>query len=125
MSPRESSATAHELQQCGLLATLSGEVLVRLARRMRREDVAPGAAPVVEGERGDRFYVVLSGLFAVSNSGGLGARRVLRPGDYFGEVALAMDVPRTASVRALTPAVVASCDRAAFDEFVRPLFADD
>jgi CRP-like cAMP-binding protein len=49
---------------------------------------------------------------------------VLRPGDYFGEVALAMDIPRTASVRAITPAVVASCDRATFDEFVRPLFSD-
>jgi ATP-binding cassette subfamily B protein len=50
---------------------------------------------------------------------------VLRPGDYFGEVALALDVPRTASVRALTPSTVASCDRATFDEFIRPLFADD
>ena len=29
----------------------------------------------------------------------------------FGEVALAMGIPRTASVRAVTPAVVASCDR--------------
>jgi CRP-like cAMP-binding protein len=36
-----------------------------------------------------------------------------------------MDIPRTASVRALTPAVVASCDRATFDEFVRPLYAED
>jgi CRP-like cAMP-binding protein len=35
-----------------------------------------------------------------------------------------MDVPRTASVRALAPATVASCDRETFDEFVRPLFAD-
>jgi len=52
-------------------------------------------------------------------------RRVLRPGDYFGEVAAAMRVPRTASVRALTPAVVASCERSAFDEFIRPLFAED
>jgi CRP-like cAMP-binding protein len=40
-------------------------------------------------------------------------------------VALALDVPRTASVRAMTPAVVASCDRDTFDELVRPLFADD
>jgi hypothetical protein len=28
-------------------------------------------------------------------------------------------------VRALTAATVASCDRATFDEFIRPLFADD
>jgi CRP-like cAMP-binding protein len=50
---------------------------------------------------------------------------VLRPGDYFGEVALAMDIPRTASVRAVTPALVASCDKATFDELLRPLFAED
>ena len=96
---------------------------MKLGQRMRRENVAPGAAVVHEGEDGDRFYVVLSGLFAVSQDA-LGARRVLRPGDYFGEVALALDVPRTASVRALTPAVVASCDRETFLEFVKPLFAD-
>src|SRR5262249_34126874 len=92
---------------------------------MAREEVPAGAAPIVEGERGDRFYVVLSGLFAVSSYGGLGARSVLRPGDYFGEVALTMEIPRTASVRALSPAVVASCDRAEFNEFRRPLVADD
>ena len=56
---------------------------------------------------------------------GLGDRRILRPGDFFGEVALAMNVPRTASVRAVTPVVVASCDKAAFDEHLRPLFAAD
>jgi hypothetical protein len=28
-------------------------------------------------------------------------------------------------VRAVTPAVVASCDQAAFDELLRPLFADE
>ena len=56
---------------------------------------------------------------------GLGDRRLLRPGDWFGEVALAMRIPRTASVRAVTPAVVASCDRATFDELLRPLFVDE
>ena len=54
-----------------------------------------------------------------------GPQSVLRPGDYFGEVALAMNMPRTASVRALTPATVASCDRTTFEAYVRPLFADD
>jgi ATP-binding cassette, subfamily B, bacterial len=124
VSPR-ASATAHELSQIGLLATLPGERLAALAKEMRREEIAVGAAPVVEGDEGDRFYVVLSGIFAVSNVGGLGPRRVLRPGDYFGEIALAFHVPRTATVRALTPATVASCDQATFDEFIRPLFAAD
>jgi ATP-binding cassette subfamily B protein len=124
VSPRAAGATQHELSRIGLLATLSGETLARLAQRMTREDVPAGAAVVTEGEEGDRFYVVLSGMFSVSQQA-RGAQSVLRPGDYFGEVALAMRMPRTASVRALTPATVASCDLETFDEFIRPLFADD
>jgi CRP-like cAMP-binding protein len=121
--PRHIPATQHELNRCTLLAELPGEQLMKLAAKMNREEVAAGQAPVLEGEPGERFYVVLSGMMVVSQES-MGARRVLRPGDYFGEVALAMDIPRTASVRALTPSVVASCDRDTFDEFVRPLFAE-
>jgi CRP-like cAMP-binding protein len=113
----------HEFSRIGLLAELPGERLRKLSDLMRREQVAGGAAVVQEGDDAERFYVVLSGLLSVSQES-LGARRVLKPGDYFGEVGLAMDVPRTASVRALTPSVVASCDRQAFDEFIRPLFSD-
>jgi ATP-binding cassette, subfamily B, bacterial len=125
MSPKFVPATVAELAHVGLLAELPGETLRRVAARMRREDVPAGKGVILEGEEGDRFYVILTGLFAVSNKGALGPRRVLRPGSYFGEVALAMDVPRTASVTALTPSVVASCDRETFDELIRPLFADD
>jgi CRP-like cAMP-binding protein len=123
VSPRSAGATAHELSRVGLLATLSGETLARLAEQMRRETISPGTAVVNEGENGERFYVVLSGMLAVSQAS-RGPQSVLRPGDYFGEVALAIDVPRTATVRALTPATIASCDRATFDKYVKPLFAD-
>jgi CRP-like cAMP-binding protein len=118
------SATQHELARIELLAGLPGEVLGRLARSMEREEIAPGTVLMREGESGDRFYVVLAGVLAVSQRD-LGARGVLRPGDYFGEVAPTMDIPRTATVSAMTPAVVASCDKETFDELVRPLFADD
>jgi CRP-like cAMP-binding protein len=118
------SATQHELARIELLAGLPGELVGILAKRMEREEVAPGAVVVREGDTDDRFYVVLSGILAVSQRD-LGARRLLRPGDYFGEVAATMSVPRTATVSAMTPVVVASCDRATFDELVRPLFADD
>jgi ATP-binding cassette, subfamily B, bacterial len=122
--PRFVPATVTELSRVGLLASLPGEKLTEIAGRMEREEVPPGRAVVREGEDGERFYVILSGLFSVSQED-MGPRRVLHPGEYFGEVSLAMSVPRTASVRALTKAVVASCDRATFDELLRPLFADD
>jgi CRP-like cAMP-binding protein len=119
-----SSATSHELARVELLAGLPGQTLAVLAKRMVREELAPGTAVVREGEPGDRFYVVFAGMLTVTNRA-MGPRSMLRPGDYFGEVALAMDVPRTATVTAVSPAVVASCDRATFDELLRPLFADD
>ncbi|HEY8103489.1 MAG TPA: cyclic nucleotide-binding domain-containing protein [Gaiellaceae bacterium] len=122
--PRHVPATVHELTRVELLAGLPGSRLAELAGRLEREDVAPGATVVREGDPGERFYIVLSGMLTVSQAG-IGERRMLRPGDSFGEVALAMGIPRTASVRAVTPAVVASCDSATFDEILRPLFADE
>jgi hypothetical protein len=124
VSPRHVPASVTELARVGLFASLSGDTLKKLAERMRRDEVPSGTVLVREGEPGDRFYVLLSGVAAVSQSS-LGERRVLRAGEFFGEVALTMNVPRTATVTAMTPCVVASCDAAAFDELLRPLFADD
>jgi CRP-like cAMP-binding protein len=113
-----------ELQRVGLFADLAGESLAKLADRMQREEVTAGTVLIREGEPGDRFFVLLSGVAGVSQSA-LGQRSVLKAGEFFGEVALTMNVPRTATVTAMTPCVVASCDEATFDELVRPLFADD
>jgi CRP-like cAMP-binding protein len=124
MSPRHVPATVHELTRVGMLSGLSGEHLSKLAARLEREELTPGQTVVREGDPGERFYVVLSGMLSVSQES-VGERRMLRPGDAFGEVALAMGIPRTASVRAVTPAVVASCDQETFDELLRPIFADE
>jgi CRP-like cAMP-binding protein len=113
-----------ELARVGLFGTLPGETLTKLAGLMRREEVPAGTAIVREGEPGDRFYVLLTGVAGVSQSA-LGERSVMRAGEFFGEVALTMHVPRTATVIAMTPCVVASCDARTFDELVRPLFVDD
>ena len=113
-----------ELQRVGLLSSLPGQTLARLAERMERAELGAGHVVIREGEPGDRFYVLLSGLAAVSQAE-RGARSTIRPGEAFGEVALAMDIPRTATVTTIMPSVVASCDRATFDELIRPLYADD
>ena len=113
-----------ELARVGLFADLAGEKLTTLADRMQREEVSAGTVMIREGEPGDRFFVLLSGIAGVSQST-LGDRRVLKAGEFFGEVALTMHVPRTATVTAMTPCIVASCDETTFEEHVRPLFADD
>jgi len=124
MSPRHVPAGVTELSRVGLFGSLPGETLGKLAERMRRDEIEAGTVLINEGEPGDRFFVLLSGLAGVSQSD-LGERRLLRAGEFFGEVALAMGVPRTATVTTMTPCVVASCDQSTFDELVRPLFADD
>ncbi len=124
VSPRHVPASVTELGRVGLFAELPGETLGKLADRMEREEVSSGTVLIREGEPGDRFFVLLSGIAGVSQSA-LGERRILKAGEFFGEVALTMHVPRTATVTAMTPCVVASCDEATFDELVRPLFADD
>ena len=130
--PRRPQYDRAEVRSRHRLRALPGRAVLgasgREAEGDRAADAAGGGPARPRGRaRGrfdaERFYIVLSGLFAVSQQD-LGPRRVLQPGDYFGEVALAMKMPRTASVRALTPAVVASCDQAAFDELLRPLFAE-
>ena len=121
---RDVPAGVTELSRVGLFESLPGETLGKLAERMQRDEVRAGTVLINEGEPGDRFFVLLQGMATVSQSA-LGKRGVLRAGEFFGEVALAMGVPRTATVTAMTPCVVASCDQATFDELLRPLFADD
>ena len=119
-----SSATQHELARIELLAGLPGEVLMKLAKRMERLEIPPGDNRRPRGRAGRALLRRLRGMLSVTNSA-MGPRDILRPGDYFGEVSVTMNMPRTATVTAITPAVVAGCDRATFDEFLRPLFADD
>ena len=116
-------ASVTELSRVGLLSSLPGETLVRLGERMQRQDVPAGTVVVREGDEDDRFFVLLSGMAAVTQAT-RGPRRMMRPGDTFGEVAALMRVPRTATVTTVTPCVLASCDRETFDAFLRPLFAD-
>ena len=124
MTPQTASATVGELSRIGLLSELPAERLGELASRMVREYVPANTEIVREGEFGSRFYVVLAGLLTVTQDA-RGERALLRPGDYFGEIAPAMGIRRTASVRTISPATVASCDRVAFDEYVKPLFTEE
>lgn len=100
------------LRSVSLLSSLPEPILDRLARALERIDVAEGDVVIREGEAGDRFYIVESGSVTVSKEGRFLAE--LGPGDFFGEIALLRDVPRTATVTATAPTVLQALDRGHF-----------
>lgn len=83
-------------------------------------NVHPGEAIIRQGEDGDAFYAVGSGKLEVFRDEQLIG--TLGPGSHFGEVALLMDVPRTATVVAKTPVRVFRIDREAFDRVIAAAF---
>ncbi len=100
------------LRTIPLFAPLPAPVLERLASSALETAVQPGVAVVEQGGPGDLFYVVASGRAAVEVDGRRTAE--LAAGDFFGEIALLRDVPRTATVRALEPLALYSLERDVF-----------
>jgi ATP-binding cassette subfamily B protein len=93
------------------------EALRDLAREFQGERYEPGQVIVRQGDPGDRFYVIVRGLADVVGSSPDGTEHryeTLEDGDYFGEIALLEDVPRTATVRAQTSCLVLALARENF-----------
>jgi CRP-like cAMP-binding protein len=76
--------------------------------------IREGTVLIREGDVGDHFYLVADGTLKVTLNG----REVAThgPGGYVGEIALLHDVPRTATVTAMTDARLLSLER---EEFLR------
>jgi putative peptide zinc metalloprotease protein len=103
-----------EVAEMTLFQDLSpGELDVLLNR------LVPIAAPrgntiIEQGDHGDRFFIVRSGALEVRRDGVCLAR--LERGDAFGEIALLLDVPRTASVVAVEPSQLLALDSRDFHD---------
>jgi CRP-like cAMP-binding protein len=73
---------------------------------------AEGHTLTVQGEEGREFHVILEGKTEVTINGRVVSE--LRPGDAFGEIALLHNVPRSATVTALTAVTTCTLTREAF-----------
>jgi MFS family permease len=95
-----------------MFAPLSIAAKERVASSLTPTAVAAGDTIVRAGDSGDRFYIVESGALDVEARD----RRVTAgPGDYFGEIALLREIPRTATVTATMDSVVYALER---DDFL-------
>ncbi len=100
------------VRSISLFAPLNAIVQDTIARQLEEIEVSAGQVVVAEGHHSDRFYVIVSGEVEVTQGG-----RVLRhehPGDFFGEIGLLRDVPRTATVTATAPSLLLTLSREDF-----------
>ena len=94
-------AKTDSLRRSPLFADLSKDELEHLAKRTEDLEVPEGKILCREGETAQEFFVIIDGEVEVTKGGT--RLRTLGEGDFFGEIGLFEDVPRTATVTATTP----------------------
>ncbi len=114
----QAAITTQRLRAIPLLSSLDDAMLERLANeRLVSESVPVGRDVVIEGDPGDKFYIVVRGSVAVTRTTDGGEPRrlaLLQDGDHFGEIALLKNVPRTATVTTLSDTTMLSLQRGHF-----------
>ncbi|MEA2381931.1 MAG: hypothetical protein QOH72_1902 [Solirubrobacteraceae bacterium] len=100
------------LRALPVFAPLPIATVENLARRVATRPVRAGETVIRRGDPGEDFYVVADGILDVSDTDG--SPPPLHAGDFFGEIALLRDVPRTATVTARDEGRLYVLDRDAF-----------
>jgi signal transduction histidine kinase len=105
-----------ELRQIPLFTDLSEEDLEQLYKMAETVSIPAGQLVLREGDPGDSLYVILDGELEVTKR--QGSQDVLlalyEPGQFFGEMALLEQAPRSASVRTLRESTLLMISQAAF-----------
>jgi CRP/FNR family cyclic AMP-dependent transcriptional regulator len=114
------SSVAVALQQTGLLDDVGLGDLHAFALHLERRELAPRDHLFEQGDDGDGWYVILSGVIAIvrHEDGDSHVLDHLEAPDSFGEMALIDGAPRMASAEADTPSVVARLPRTTFDSLL-------
>jgi len=114
---------SERLRTVDLLSQLDRVALARLAGYMVPLAFAAGEVICSEGDPADGLYIVVRGTLGVYATAAGGERRVnaIGPGHYVGELALLVDQPRSATIRADTEGEILRLDR---DQFLQLLGQD-
>jgi signal transduction histidine kinase len=108
------------LKQVELFGELSDEDLARIGREVSEVALESGQVLFEERDRGDQAYLVMTGTLEVLKA--TEGREVLvavrGAGSIIGEMALLLETPRTASVRARTDARLLSISKATLDRLL-------
>jgi CRP/FNR family cyclic AMP-dependent transcriptional regulator len=115
-------ADKERLKQFPVFSAVPDGVLTHLAKTVAEEVYAQGAVIFAEGKWGDALYFVLSGeviIRKVTDGNSSQVVAILGPGEFFGEMALLENAPRSATALAHTEAVLLTMPKAEFDELLK------
>ena len=111
----------HSLEQCALFAHVQPAGLQVLARAMTRRRFRRNEVIFHQGDPGDSLHVVATGAVKIvlpSPDGEEAIIATLRPGDFFGELALLDGAPHSATATAVEPVETLSLARAPFQQLL-------
>jgi CRP-like cAMP-binding protein len=109
------------LRQCALFAHVDGPALQVVAHGLRRRRFRRNEVIFHQGDTGDSLHIVATGALKIvlpSAEGDEAIIATLRPGDFFGELALLDGAPRSATATAIEPSETFMLPRGAFLELV-------
>jgi putative ABC transport system ATP-binding protein len=109
------------LRKCAIFAHQPVPMLAEFAALVKREAFDSGEVIIRQGEIGDKFYIIESGVVDVISDKDVapGQGVTLTVGDFFGEVALLTGAPRNATVIARGPVTVFTLTKQHFDYALR------
>lgn len=97
----------------------SEEFIKEIALEMKPLVFMPGDYVYHAGEPGRDMYFISKGTIEVVSKDGTQVYATLTEGDFFGEIALVLNEPRTASIRALTFCDLYRLDKQVFEHVLR------
>ncbi|MDR7317506.1 ATP-binding cassette domain-containing protein [Brevibacillus nitrificans] len=113
---QEATIDQERLSRLPFFQGVEPTVLGEISDLFQTETYAKGQAIIQEGDAGEKFYLIARGKVEITKAApdsedGQIRLAVLQDGDHFGEIALLENVPRTATVTALTPCVFLTLQR--------------
>ena len=110
--------TPERLSKIDLVSEFPKDSLAELCNSFSSTNYPASSTIITEGDEGDLFYIIVRGRVEIlKRIDDKDIRvKVLEDGDFFGEIALLSNVPRTATVRTVDPSLLISLKRSRFLE---------